>query len=69
MITWNKLIGDDAGDGIIKAYGEGTCLSTDEKPEDMSNGSLLIEIGTDANSIEEAEYTAALLADVLSRVL
>ena len=46
MITWNKLIGDDAGDGIIKAYGEGTCLSTDEKPEDMSNGSLLIEMDT-----------------------
>ena len=37
--------------------------------EYLCDGSLLIEIGTDANSIEEAEYTAALLADVLSRVL
>ena len=37
--------------------------------EYLCDGSLLIEIGTDANSIDEAEYSAELLADVLSRVL
>lgn len=37
--------------------------------EYLCDGSLLIEIGTDANSVDEAEYTAALLADVLARVL
>lgn len=37
--------------------------------EYLCDGSLLIEIGTDANSIEEAEYSAELLADVLYRVL
>ena len=37
--------------------------------EYICDGSLLIEIGTDANSIDEAEYSAELLADVMSRVL
>lgn len=37
--------------------------------EYICDGSLLIEIGTDANSIDEAEYTGRLLGDVLSRVL
>lgn len=37
--------------------------------EYLCDGSLLIEIGTDANSIDEAEYSAELLAEVLSRVL
>lgn len=37
--------------------------------EYVCDGSLLIEIGTDANSIEEAEYTGRLLADVLAKVL
>ncbi len=37
--------------------------------EYICDGSLLIEIGTDANSIDEAEYTGKLLGDVLSRVL
>lgn len=37
--------------------------------EYICDGSLLIEIGTDANSVEEAEYTGELLADVLARVV
>ena len=37
--------------------------------EYLCDGSLLIEVGTDANSIDEAEYSASLLADVLARVL
>ena len=37
--------------------------------EYICDGSLLIEIGTDANSIDEAEYTGRLLANVLSKVL
>ena len=37
--------------------------------EYICSGSLLIEIGTDANSIDEAEYTANLLAEVISRVV
>ncbi|MBQ1507554.1 MAG: stage II sporulation protein P [Ruminococcus sp.] len=37
--------------------------------EHICDGSLLIEIGSDANSIEEAEYTAGLLADVIAQVL
>ena len=37
--------------------------------EYICDGSLLIEIGTDANSIDEAEYSGKLLGDVLSRVL
>ena len=37
--------------------------------EYLSNGSILIEVGTDANTIEEAEYTAELLGNVLYEVL
>ena len=37
--------------------------------EYICDGSLLIEIGTDANSIGEAEYTGSLLANVLAEVL
>ena len=37
--------------------------------EYICDGSLLIEIGTDANTVDEAAYTGQLLADVLSRVL
>lgn len=37
--------------------------------EYVCDGSLLIEIGTEANSIEEAEYTGELLANVLYEVL
>ncbi|MEE0912969.1 MAG: stage II sporulation protein P [Ruminococcus sp.] len=37
--------------------------------EYVCDGSLLIEVGTEANSIEEAEYTGELLADVLYEVL
>lgn len=37
--------------------------------EYICDGSLLIEIGTDANSVEEAEYAGELLADVLAKVV
>ena len=37
--------------------------------EYVCDGSLLIEIGTDANAIEEAVYSGELLGDVLARVL
>lgn len=37
--------------------------------EYVCDGSLLIEIGTDANSVDEAVYTGELLGDVLARVL
>lgn len=37
--------------------------------EYVCDGSLLIEVGTEANSIDEAEYTAELLANVLYKVL
>jgi len=35
----------------------------------VNNGSLLIEVGTDANTLEEAVYTGELLSNVLSKVL
>lgn len=35
----------------------------------MNNGSLLIEVGTDANTLEEAVYTGELLSNVLAKVL
>ena len=37
--------------------------------EYVCNGSLLIEVGAEANSIEQSEYTAELLANVLYEVL
>ena len=37
--------------------------------EYLCDGSLLIEVGTDANSVDEATYAGQLLADVLARVL
>ena len=37
--------------------------------EYLCDGSLLIEVGTAANSVDEATYTGQLLADVLARVL
>ena len=37
--------------------------------EYICDGSLLIEVGTDANSVDEAEYTGTLLADVIAKVL
>ncbi len=35
----------------------------------INSGSLLIEVGTDANTLEEAQYTALLLGDVIAQVL
>ena len=35
----------------------------------LTHGSLLIEVGTDANTIEEATYTGELLGNVLASVL
>lgn len=37
--------------------------------EYVCDGSLLIEVGSDANSIEEAEYTGSMLGKVLAKVL
>ena len=37
--------------------------------EHMTKGSLLIEVGTDANTLEEAQYTGTLLGKALARVL
>ena len=37
--------------------------------EDMTAGSLLIEVGTDANALSEAQYTGELLGSSLARVL
>lgn len=36
---------------------------------DITHGSLLIEVGTDANTLEEAVYTGSLLGNALSQVL
>ena len=36
---------------------------------DMLSGSILIEIGTDANTLEEAKVSAALLARSLAQIL
>ncbi len=35
----------------------------------INSGSLLVEVGTDANTLEEAQYTGELLGDVLAEVL
>ena len=37
--------------------------------EYVCDGSLLIEVGTEANSVDEVEYTGELLANVLAEVL
>lgn len=37
--------------------------------EDITKGSLLIEIGTDVNTLDEAEYSGELLGKVLAQVL
>ncbi len=37
--------------------------------QDLTKGSLLIEIGTDVNTLDEAEYTGELLGKVLAQVL
>ncbi len=36
---------------------------------DLLNGSILLEIGTDANTLEEAKYAAKLMGNVLIKVL
>ena len=35
----------------------------------LTHGSLLIEVGTDANTLDEAVYSGSLLGDVLVDVL
>lgn len=35
----------------------------------LSSGSILVEVGTDANTLEEAEYSATLLGQALSQIL
>ena len=36
---------------------------------DFNNGSLLIEVGTDANTTDEAKYSGELLGNALAAVL
>lgn len=45
------------------------CLMSKNYNESLTNGSVLIEIGTDANSFEEAKYSAELLGNILCEVL
>lgn len=37
--------------------------------QNLSSGSMLIEMGTDANTLDEASYSAELVGDILARVL
>jgi stage II sporulation protein P len=37
--------------------------------ENINTGSLLVEVGTDANTLAEAEYTGQLLGEALGKVL
>ena len=37
--------------------------------ESLTNGSMLVEIGTDGNTLEEAKYSAQLLSDALISLL
>lgn len=46
MITWDVFTGGEIRNGVVKPYGRGTCLSTDEKPTNMQNGSILLEMDT-----------------------
>ena len=48
---------------------EGKCKSTDTKPTDIINGSLLIEVGTDANTLEESVRSGQMLGNALAAVL
>ena len=45
MLTYDKVVIDFRQDGEISRV-EGKCLSTDEKPSDVGNGSSLIEMDT-----------------------
>lgn len=44
MISWNQV--EPGLDGTGQAYVSGVCLSTDTKPTDVANGSILLEIDT-----------------------
>lgn len=44
MITWN--IQNSLPCGAERMYKEGACLSTDDKPIDVANGSKLFEMDT-----------------------
>lgn len=42
MVTWNVTLIS----GTSKDYCEGSCLSTDSKPTNVANGSILMEMDT-----------------------
>lgn len=44
MVSW--IIDKTSTEGIINAYKEGVCLSTDTKPVNVANGSKLMEMDT-----------------------
>lgn len=44
-------------------------LTSKNYNESLTNGSMLLEIGTDANTLEEAEYSAELVGDALVSLL
>ena len=44
MLTWNMQNNLPCGAG--RMYKEGACLSTDDKPVDVANGSKLFEMDT-----------------------
>lgn len=46
MLTTQKNTFISVTDGAILYYIEGTCLSTDEKPTNVANGSILLEMDT-----------------------
>lgn len=46
MLTTQKNTFISVNDGAILYYIEGTCLSTDEKPTNVANGSILLEMDT-----------------------
>ena len=58
MVTYDKkqwINYSVNSNGTPKMYVEGTCLSTDEKPTDVENGSKLIEVDTSSVYIFDAQ--------------
>ena len=46
MITYQKYIYAEQPENSPVYYAEGTCLSSDQKPEGLANGSKLLEMDT-----------------------
>jgi len=56
-------------ESTYKGLARGLYLMPRNYNESLSTGSMLIEIGTDANTLEEAKYSAELLSDCLVTLL